>query len=530
MKKGRIFRILVCIVIIVLANRKFDAFWLGHTEWVMSRAYQAVVLAIEGTDRPIADIEAFAKLDNAYNSKGEVSHGPFAVPVVFYPHAVMEGITEERAAFYQGEEEFPNDISMLWLYEGDCFVDIFHDNKGFLGTDAFYEVAEIVKTKYPIYSDWNGLPDQGSYFITEYYLQNGFIVPVTVARTENDETSIVWETSDSLEGKTILQSDKLEICIGVKTLEKGSLFYERVRDSLEYEKRLSDYSQYYLIDFPDDTPFRAISERLVTTKGYYAVYGDGVRGVVSFAVISTLFGIAVLLVLEYGYGRFEKYVYNKYFKLGYEMTVINALAHDIKSSLMVIGGSAENLLAGTDEEMEKVFREQMSSEIGKMEALTEKMQQFQNSTELRDIEKTAVNMTSVIADVIARYEAAAAERGLTFAVQTEGNLVLQAEHDLMDMVIDNFLYNAVKYAVENTEIRITVSEQQFTVTNQWEPVEGYIRRPERFFKSFEVGGKERSSKKGSGVGLAIAANILTYFEIHYRAAASEKEVRFEIFR
>lgn len=236
---------------------------------------------------------------------------------------------------------------------------------------------------------------------------------------------------------------------------------------------------------------------------------------------------------ECGYdrdGRFEKYVYNKYFKPSYELTVINALAHDIKSSLMVIGGSAENLLAGADEEMEKVFHEQMSSEISKMEALIEKMQQFQKSTELQDIVSTDVDMNLVVAEVIARYEAAAAERGLTFAVQTEGNLVLQAEHDLMDMVVDNFLYNAVKYAVENTEIQITVTNQQFTVTNQWEPLEVYISHPERFFRNFEVGGKERSNKKGSGVGLGIAANILTHFEIQYRAVASKKEVRFEIFR
>lgn len=158
-----IFRILICTVIIVLANKKFDAFWLNHTSQVMSRAYQANVLANEGSDQPLADIEALIKQDNAYNSKGEVAHGPFAVPVVFYPLGVSEGITEERMAFYQ-EEEFPNDISHLWLYEGDRFVDIFRDNEGFLGTNAFSKVADIVNKKYPFYNDWKGqkiLADRG---------------------------------------------------------------------------------------------------------------------------------------------------------------------------------------------------------------------------------------------------------------------------------------------------------------------------------------------------------------------------------
>lgn len=249
-----------------------------------------------------------------------------------------------------------------------------------------------------------------------------------------------------------------------------------------------------------------------------------------FLVAALLADILLLLAWKRWEDKQAKKVFEEYCAKDYNRTVLNALAHDIKSSLMVVSTSAENMLSGCEEAKRSVFEGEIASELEKLDSMIQKLDQFVRTSDLKTMETSETNVNALIDELVKRYGAAAAERELRVTVDKKGEFVLPADYELMEMVFDNFVFNAVKYATLGSEVTITLKETGFSIHNLWEPIEKYIQSPTLFFKAYDVGTTERSAKNGSGVGLAVAANVLDYYHFSYQAKADQKGVSFEVTR
>jgi len=518
MKKTRWLRILICLILLVAANRGFVKFWKVYTAKVANRVLNRVAAEAHATAGSELELLEKGMVDGSFNGKGEEAFGPFTVPVAVFPSALLR---EDLTAEVQG-----TDASYASAYE------FLNDQNGLLG--PLWGQKELTKSVLPeeVLEQLSDELSKGSQMkVTKYYRDGEEVVPVEISVVKNGKESVYWSA-------------------GFTGTEPGftassGVFLDRYAKPSRFRTYFGRQAWNYLTEgtggvyrlnlvwgmnsnILDRVWYLVLPNQVGVCTNYYVV-SSPLRGELWFLLISA--GLAVILIFatEKVLGKLEKRMYAKFYQPGHETMVINALAHDLKTSLMVIEGSAENLAAGVPQEKERKFWEQMTSETERVHHILTKMEQFRDTAELSDTPLHSMEMNTLIERVTKRYEAAAHERGLSFSVEDKGLFVFEGEEDLADMVIDNFIHNAVKYAKEGTEIAILIEENRVCFRNEWEPVEAYRKNPERFFLAYDVGNRVRGSEQGSGVGLSIAANVLRYFGLQYKAVVKKEEISFELY-
>jgi PAS domain S-box-containing protein len=105
-------------------------------------------------------------------------------------------------------------------------------------------------------------------------------------------------------------------------------------------------------------------------------------------------------------------------------------------------------------------------------------------------------------------------REVTPAVDCPEDVTVQADYELLRVALTNYLTNAAKYGAENTQVRLTVREDQGELTTTvWNKGAGF--RPEEqallFAKFSRLENKNTSRNRGSGLGLYLTKQII---ELH----------------
>ena len=109
-------------------------------------------------------------------------------------------------------------------------------------------------------------------------------------------------------------------------------------------------------------------------------------------------------------------------------------------------------------------------------------------------------------EVIKKYELQIKERKLTLDI--EGQMILEAERNMMVQAMDNLIGNAVKYCRDEGVIRIALNEKNIVISNPFKEKIGDNVKLSNLCKPFVMGDNSRGNKKGTGIGLAIVKNII----------------------
>lgn len=188
----------------------------------------------------------------------------------------------------------------------------------------------------------------------------------------------------------------------------------------------------------------------------------------------------------------------------YRKTLMNTMAHDLKSPLMSISGYAENLKESVHSEKREHYAAAIMNNVDHMNRIISDILSL-SKTENGNVvlNKTELNVEEVIRDCLKKYELQLGERKL----QTEivGALNLRADQTLFTEAMDNLIGNAVKYADSDSLITFTLNKKSIGITNQ---CSAEIKDVNELLKPFVTGNENRSNKGGSGLGLAIAKNIM----------------------
>lgn len=188
----------------------------------------------------------------------------------------------------------------------------------------------------------------------------------------------------------------------------------------------------------------------------------------------------------------------------YRKTLMNTMAHDLKSPLMSISGYAENLKESVHSEKREHYAAAIMNNVDHMNRIISDILSL-SKTENGNVvlNKTELNVEEVIRDCLKKYELQLGERKL----QTEivGALNLRADQTLFTEAMDNLIGNAVKYADSDSVITFTLNKKSIGITNQ---CSAEISDANELLKPFVTGNENRSNKGGSGLGLAIAKNIM----------------------
>lgn len=203
------------------------------------------------------------------------------------------------------------------------------------------------------------------------------------------------------------------------------------------------------------------------------------------------------------------------------------MAHDLKTPLTSVIGYL-TLLKDEKQITENTKEKYLGIALRKAERLEELINEFFEITRFNlshmTLEMSEVNISRMTEQILFEFQPLFAEKGLTYRLEKEPDILLSCDVDKMERVFDNLIKNAINYSYENTEIVVKLQKNgkkgmRLTVINRGKtiPKEKLMRIFEQFFR---LDSSRGSKTGGSGLGLAIAKEIVT---LHGGAITCESE-------
>lgn len=288
----------------------------------------------------------------------------------------------------------------------------------------------------------------------------------------------------------------------------------------DLENNMSENELYGESRISSNIKWESMGKRyFILTYGYYDFYKYHMNDCIRvYCIVAVLVTVLALLMAR---SRWI-WVRTQYEIEDYRKSLTDAMAHDLKSPLMALSGFAENLKDNVHTEKREYYADVISENVNYMNGIIEHILEL-SKTEANDIKlkRERMELQTLFDEVVSKYEEQIDKKKLM--VDTEGDITINADRQLMLQAIDNLIFNAVKYSNNESIINIICDKNCMTISNTYsagkdEPDEMDLLKP------FVKGDESRSNKSGSGIGLTIAKNIL---ELHgYKLSLRKEENEF----
>ncbi|MFZ0448243.1 MAG: PAS domain-containing sensor histidine kinase [Desulfatiglandaceae bacterium] len=194
--------------------------------------------------------------------------------------------------------------------------------------------------------------------------------------------------------------------------------------------------------------------------------------------------------------------------------LISMFAHDIKSSLTIIGGFVLRLLkkrSSLDEEKQLEYLDIMKNETGKLSFLVNDFLEFSRlQTGRLKLEFSAISLDKELMELLDAYQVKAKQAGINLELENEEELpIIEADANRLRRVFTNLLDNALKFSKNEGVITISTHEtdKQVVVNVKDEGVGIDSKDLPYIFESFNRG-RGAEKKEGFGLGLATVKAIV----------------------
>ena len=210
----------------------------------------------------------------------------------------------------------------------------------------------------------------------------------------------------------------------------------------------------------------------------------------------------------------------------YRKTLMNTMAHDLKSPLMSISGYAENLKESVHSEKREHYASAIMDNVDHMNRIISDILSLSKTEDGNVVlNKTELNVEELISECLKKYELQLKERQLETVVN--GTRLLTADKTLFTEALDNLIGNAVKYADADSVIVFNLDKKSICISNK---CSAEIEDVNELLKPFVTGDENRTNKSGSGLGLAITKNIMDLhkFKMHVKCEGKKFEVNIKL--
>lgn len=192
----------------------------------------------------------------------------------------------------------------------------------------------------------------------------------------------------------------------------------------------------------------------------------------------------------------------------YRKSLMDAMAHDLKTPLMAMSGYAENLKENVNTKKREHYANAILENTNYMNKIISRnltLSEFESMTELPRNE--TIDMVILCKELAKKYESAIEEKKCSFT--TTGSYLIQGNKDYLSIALDNLLSNAVKYANVEGSMEIIGAKKQFVIANTTD-------------QKFEVPANKLWDSP-TGLGLAIVKSILTLHKLRYKITLTKQE-------
>lgn len=296
------------------------------------------------------------------------------------------------------------------------------------------------------------------------------------------------------------------------------------------EKTQTEYDNY-----KDYTPFGAVVPNFILDKGniatgtfklpigeeeYSVYYACGNNLPIKTVTTDDFKALTVVLSILFAVTGFIFYsicmkVITKNEKLEEaKSTFISAASHELKTPLAVIQNQCECIIENIAPEKNGEYVSSIYDEAVRMNSIVTSLLSYNKISQLTDIKKERCNLSELLKEEVKRYRRFAEKEGVSIEESIADEIYISCNAPLMKMAIDNYLSNAVKYAVGDKKITVSLSENRgvfnLTVINPAEKES--VNTAQESWREFSRGDKSRQRKGTSvGMGLPICKKI---FELH----------------
>jgi signal transduction histidine kinase len=211
--------------------------------------------------------------------------------------------------------------------------------------------------------------------------------------------------------------------------------------------------------------------------------------------------------------RLEKTMESVNFERDKMRGFISFISHELKTPLASLKTMNELLIEGREMERERMdeFLERSGEDIERMEWL------IGDVLNIARIESGAIrfsfkkaDLAELAKDVVRRYSEIAKSRGLKISVGAESTAMVFCDERWLSQALDNLVRNAVNYSPDGGTVSIDISRSEayvcLTVADEGPGIAA--GDAPKIFQSFYRGGPAVGSRKGTGLGLALAKAII----------------------
>ena len=195
--------------------------------------------------------------------------------------------------------------------------------------------------------------------------------------------------------------------------------------------------------------------------------------------------------------------------------LVRNLSHELKTPIGVIKGYAEGLKFGVAEDKTEKYCNVISEECDRMDTMVKELLNLSMlESGMFQLKISEFNIDSLVKNVINRFESIFIEEGITVELNCQNDLLISADYELLERVVNNYITNAINHAEGMKQIKVNAEKKgkgiRISVFNTGNHIPD--NDLENIWDVFYKVDKARSRKYGGhGLGLSIVRLIV---ELH----------------
>lgn len=195
------------------------------------------------------------------------------------------------------------------------------------------------------------------------------------------------------------------------------------------------------------------------------------------------------------------------------------VSHELRTPISYVKGYSEALAKGMipkEQCEEKLML--ISKEATRMEKLTTELLQLSRAERIEQLDKQPLVLAEALRESVAIATQRAHDRQMTFDVQLDESLIVEADDEKLKQIIVNLIENAIRYSEPHHTIELCATESgafaKIIVRDHGIgiPTEDLPHVAERFYR---VNKARSRSDGGSGLGLSIVAQLVAAHHGHW---------------
>ncbi|MDE6953831.1 MAG: HAMP domain-containing histidine kinase [Erysipelotrichales bacterium] len=211
------------------------------------------------------------------------------------------------------------------------------------------------------------------------------------------------------------------------------------------------------------------------------------------------------------------------------------LAHDLKTPLTSIIGYL-TLLRDEKDIPQKSHDHYIEVTLDKAERLEDLINEFFEITRFnltqQVLELSYVDMVRLLEQLTYEFKPMLKNKNLDCILHAPQSLEMKCDIQKMQRVLDNLLRNAVNYSFENTEIHITLTQEEAGHKIVFENKGNTIPKEKLdyiFEQFFRLDSSRTSQTGGAGLGLSISKSIVEQHQGTIKVDSYDERIIFEVF-